>query len=489
VLDIETGDGVVRGIASSGLRTWRGIPYAAPPVGELRFCAPQPVLPWAGVRDGSVFGPPAPQRNTPGGSEDCLTLNVVAPAAPSTALRPVMVFIHGGAYVTGSSADALYRGESLARRGDLVFVSINYRLGALGYLDFSEFATAERPFESNLGLRDQVAALDWVQRNISAFGGDPGNVTVFGQSSGGNAVTTLLCTPAAAGKFSRAIAQSPPAASVYGKDRAAAWAAEFVDILGARPADAAQALLRASATDLVNATHTLTQRCTEEQPGTRATAPVVDGDFLPTHPLDAFADGTAQQVALIIGTNSHEGRYFPLFLDIIPTTQKRIEKMFDETDPAVKARAIASYPGYPGRRAAADLGGDVVFWEPAVLCAQGHAQYARTYCYRYDFEPRLLKLSGLRATHGTELFAVFDAANEGMGRRATLLGGRSALRNVAETVMSHWIHFAHHGTPGPEWPAYSTDRRETLIIDEVSRVEADPNADRRRAWIGYHHRR
>lgn len=487
-IDVSTESGIVRGTRRKGLRWWRGIPYAAPPVGPLRLVRPQPALTWSGVRSCVQFGPSAPQRLGRDTDEDCLTLNVVAPEA-SNDPRPVMVFIHGGAYVSGGSSSALYGGDHLVRRGDIVYVSINYRLGALGYLDFSEFGTTQRPFDTNLGLRDQVAALEWVQRNIAAFGGDPSNVTIFGESSGGNAVTTLMCTPAARGLFARGIAESPPVASVYSQKRAREWAAEFLTILGADSSDAAHALTTATPKALVDATHTLTQRFADEQPGTRATAPVVDGDFLPAYPLDAFADGSAHPVPLIVGTNSHEGRFFPLFLNIIPTNPARIEKMFAETEPRVQARALAAYPGFPGRLACADLGGDIVFWEPSVLCAQGHSQVAPTYSYRYDFAPRLFSATGLKATHGTELIAVFGIGDGRAGQVATLLGGRNGLRAVTDTVQSHWLHFARYGKPESDWRTYSPEQRETLIIDDPPRMESDPRGDVRQAWLGYKHRR
>jgi para-nitrobenzyl esterase len=485
---VETAAGVVVGTAIDGLSAWRGIPYAAPPIGDLRFRGPQPVKPWEGSLDAKQFGPKAPQLGVADSSEDCLTINVLAPQAPSKSPRPVLVFIHGGAYVTGSSAEPLYHGDHLVRNGDIVYVTFNYRLGALGYLDFTEYATAERTFETNVGLRDQVAALEWIQQNIAAFGGDPTNVTVWGQSSGANAVTTLMCTPAARGLFARAIAASAPAASAYGKDRARGWAAQFVSSI-APDGDAVRALTSASPMELANATHKLTKRLADEEPGTRITAPVVDGDCLPQHPIDAFADGSAAPIPLLIGTNSHEGRFFPLFLNIIPTTHTRIEKMFDETDPAEKARALAAYPGYPRRRVAADLGGDVVFWEPSILCAQGHTKYARTYCYRYDFAPRLLRTVGLRATHGTELFAAFSAFGDGLGRHTTLLGGSAAMRAVSDELTAHWLAFVRNGAPESSWPTYSLDRRETMIFDEVTGVREDPLGDRRRAWIGYQHKR
>ncbi|TQF74085.1 carboxylesterase/lipase family protein [Rhodococcus spelaei] len=490
-LVVTTADGALLGREQHGLRTWRGIPYAAPPVGELRFRAPRPVVGWPGVREALEFGSAAPQSGRGGRrgtDEDCLTLNVTAPATRSDARRPVMVFLHGGAYSGGTASMSLYRGDSLVRRGDVVYVSVNYRLGALGYLDFSEYSTPETPFESNLGLRDQLAALHWVRRNIAAFGGDPDNVTLFGESSGANAVTTLMCVPAAEGLFARAIAESPPAASAYGPDRAKAWATEFLDILDG-PSDPARALTEADTDALVRAGDALAARGADEVPGTRAFAPVVDGDLVPLHPLDTFASGRQHRVPLIIGTNAHEGTLFPRFLDIIPTDPARIEKMFAETDPLLKSRIQAAYRGYPNRRAAVRLGGDVTFWEPSILVAQAHTTAAPTYAYRYDFAPRLFDVAGFGATHGTEMLAVFGAADEPLGRAATVLGGRRGLRATTAVVQSHWLHFARYGAPRSSWPVYSTQRRETLILDSVPRIEDDPDAELRKAWIGYRHRR
>lgn len=489
VLDVTTAEGVVRGRRWRGLLTWRGIPYAAPPVGQWRFQPPQPMRPWSGVRDAVAFGHSAPQRRGRDTNEDCLTLNVVAPATAAERPRPVMVFIHGGAYSAGTSANPIYCGDHLARRGDLVYVSLNYRLGALGFLDFGEYSTPRTTFESNLGLRDQIAALRWVHRNIAAFGGDPDNVTIFGQSAGGGAVLDLMSAPAAEGLFARAIAESPPAAAAYPVEYSRDCARQFLDILGSKPSDAAEALLSAPANALVAAAHTLVANHVDEQPGRRPIAPIFGDSVLPEHPLDAFENGTAHRVPLIIGTNAHEGRIFPIFLDIMPTNHARIEKMFAQTDLAVKTRAIAAYPGYPRRHAATDLGGDIVYWEPAILCAQGHTQYAPTYSYRFDFAPRLFHLMGLHATHGGEFAAVFGLGDEFFGRVSTLLGGRAGLRAVTETVQSHWLNFVRCGQPRPSWPAYSAERRETLIIDETPRVENDPNRDRRLAWIGYQHHR
>ncbi|MDT0310049.1 carboxylesterase/lipase family protein [Streptomyces sp. DSM 44917] len=497
--EAATAEGVVRGRWWRGLRAWRGIPYAAPPTGALRFRAPEPVTPWAGVREAAAFGPAAPQRRVRRAAEDCLTLNVLAPAAEAARPRPVLVFVHGGGYTGGSSAQPLYGGERLVREGDLVYVSINYRLGALGYFDFREFSTPGAPFEDNPGLRDQLAALEWVRRNIAAFGGDPDRVTLAGQSAGGNAVTTLMCVPRARGLFHRALAQSPPAASAYGVERAQGWARQFLRILGrdlgdeavarCEPTAAARALREAPAGALVAAAHELTTRNVDAEPGSRATAPVFGTGLLPAHPLDAFAAGATHPVPLLIGTTAAEGRLFPLVFDVIPTSRARIEGMFAATGADVRDRILAAYPGWPGRRAAVELGGDVVFWEPALRCAEGHARHSPVFVYRYDFAPRLLRLAGLGATHGTELLAVFGAADTPAGRAATALGGRAALRAVTRDVQRHWSAFAREGHPGPEWPAYAPPARNVLVIDARPRLAHDPGASRRAAWGDYEHHR
>ncbi|NKS62666.1 carboxylesterase family protein [Rhodococcus hoagii] len=494
-LDVTTSDGIVRGLRMGDLSTWRGIPFAAPPVGPLRLRAPHPVQPWTGVRDATEFGSAAPQSRMgttlrPGKyqpiSEDCLTLNIVAPAAPSAKPRPVMVFVHGGAFVLGTTAMGIYRGDRLARRGDVVYVSLNYRLGALGYLDFTEFSTPDRPIDANLGLRDQVAALQWIQRNIAAFGGDPDNVTLFGESAGGTSVTTLLATPAARGLFARAISQSSAPVLVGDATRARTWARQFLPLLGFDdPADATRALDAATPAELGKAGGRLGAKVLAETPGLHPFGPVVDGDFLPVAPLQAFTDGTAHPVPLIIGTNAREGTLFPKVMDGLPTDAARIDAMFALTDPAARDRVVAAYLGYPGVAAAIDLGGDLTFWKPSVDIADAHSAHAPTYSYRFDYAPRLLHRLGLGATHAFELFAVFGYGESAAGRALTAYGGRRGLRTVTDRVQENWISFARSGVPEPWWPRYDAENRRTLMFDVPTRVERDPNRDRRLAWSGY----
>ncbi|TFC84944.1 carboxylesterase/lipase family protein [Cryobacterium sp. TMT4-31] len=517
-LEIRVSGGLVRGVSERGIRAWRGIPYAAAPVGPLRFRAPAAAPPWPGVRDATEFGPVATQSHKGQflgahpripQSEDCLALNVIAPDAPidDGALRPVMVFVHGGAYSVGSSRENPRQGEGLVRRAGILYVSMNYRLGALGYLDFSRYSTPERPFESNLGLRDQVAALAWVRANIRAFGGDPDAVTLFGESAGGNAVTTLMTVPAAAGLFQRAIAQSAPPNAVYPPALTAEWAATFVRILaeqapaapasptagaghqaeppvisGLTDAEAVRLLLDADPARLAQATTTLTVRSPDQYPGTIPLCPVIDGDFLPERPLDAFRDGRAHRIPLLIGTNQREGSLFSGRIDILASTPPRMRAVFANTKKKAKKALKAQYPGIPAARAALDFGGDYSFWYPSVKVGERHSRYAPVYFYRFDAAPRLLRRMGLDATHGLELFPLFDRLDGWFGRGMTVLGGRREFKAIGARMQGWWLGFAGTGVPDAAWPPYTEADRLTLVIDSRDRIEADPQAERRVAW-------
>jgi para-nitrobenzyl esterase len=476
---------------------WRGIPYAAPPVGDLRFRAPAPARPWVGVFDATEFGPVAPQDRKgqflgPAShvpiSEDCLTVNVIAP--PSGRALPVMVWIHGGAYSVGSTREIRRQGEGLVRR-NVIFVSMNYRLGALGFLDLSSFSTPERPFESNLGLRDIVTALGWVRDNIGQFGGDPSNVTLFGESAGANAVTTLMTVPSAGTLFSKAIAQSSPANAVYPSEVTSQWAKEFVELLSeladdsstdsTSPDEAGLLLVTATVDNIVTATTKMQLLAPDRHPGTIALCPVIDGDFLPERPLDAFKAGRAHPVPLIIGTNDREGSLFTGRLDILATTPPRIRAIFARTRKRSRKALKALYPGLPARRPAADFGGDYAFWFPSVKVAERHSRFARVHFYRFDIAPRLMRLAGYDATHGLELFALFDRMDGAFGRFIGVLGGRRSFKQAGVRMQENWVKFARDGSLAG-WPKYTVRRRKTLIIGPHDRIEQDPRGDRRRAW-------
>jgi para-nitrobenzyl esterase len=489
----RTVNGTVEGFTRDGVNRWRSIPYARPPVGRLRFRAPQPARPWSGVRHCHGFTDCAPQqrRYTLLGvgryqsmSEDCLTLNVVTPESASEQPLPVMVFIHGGGYILGSSATPLYDGGALARRG-CVYVSVNYRLGALGCLDLSSLSSPDIPFDSNLYLRDLVLALQWVRDNIAGFGGDPGNVTIFGESAGACITATLLAVPAAEGLFARAISESPASGLVRSKEISAQFATRFADLLGARPGDAANALMQAASAQLVETQHRLIDQGMENRLGAFPIGPVIGDDCLPEDPVEAMQSGRAHRVPLIVGTNAEEGRLFTRFLRMLPTNESMIEELLADAEPAARERITAAYPGYPSSSACIQLGGDFAFSSAAWQIAEAHSSHAPTYLYRYDYAPRMLQWSGLGATHATELLAVFDFYRTRLGGFLTAAADQRAALRVSNQVQRRWRAFSRSGVPGDDWPAYTADDRAVMVFDRKWRIEFDPHPHRRTAWAGF----
>lgn len=493
IVRARTTAGTVEGFTRDGVNRWRSIPYARPPVGPLRYRAPQPVQPWSGVRHCHGFANCAPQqrRYTMLGvgryqpmSEDCLTLNVVTPEAGASEPMPVMVFIHGGGYILGSSATPLYDGAALARRG-CVYVSVNYRLGALGCLDLSSLSTQDVTIDGNLYLRDLVMALRWVKDNIANFGGDPDNVTIFGESAGAHITATLLAVPEAAGLFHRAISESPAAGMTRSTEVAAEFATRFAELLGARSKDAANAVMRASAAQLVETQHRLIDQGMQKRLGAFPIGPVFGDEVVPVDPVEAMRSGQAHQVPLIVGTNAEEGRLFTRFLGMLPTNKTMVEALLAEVEPAARERITAAYPKYPKSEACIQLGGDFAFSTAAWQIAEAHTHHAPTYLYRYDYAPRTLQWSGFGATHATELFAVFDIYRTRLGALLTAAADRGPALRVSNDVQRRWRSFSRSGVPGDDWPVYTHDDRAVMVFDRKSRIEFDPHQHRRLAWDGF----
>ena len=485
--------GTVEGFTRDGVHRWRSIPYAQPPVGPLRYRAPRPVQPWPGVRYCHGFANCAPQqriytvtgigRYQPMG-EDCLTLNVTTPKRRRDEPMPVMVFIHGGGYLLGSSATPLYDGAALARKG-CVYVSVNYRLGALGCLDLTSLSTAEVTIEDNLFLRDLVMALRWVRDNIAVFGGDPDNVTIFGESAGAQAVATLLAVPAAKGLFRQAISESPASGLTGTPEVAAEYAHAFAALLGAGGSDAARAVMTARPAELVNALEELIAHGQREMLGAFAVGPTSGTEYLPVDPVHAMRDGTAHRVPLIVGTNAEEGRLFTRWLKLLPTDEAMIEQMLGHLEPEQRRLITGAYPGYPSPAACTALGGDFAFGSAAWQIAEAHSRHAPTYRYRYDYAPRTLHWSGFGATHATELLAVFDTYRTRFGSLLTVAADTGSARRVSDDVQTRWREFSRTGVPGDDWPVYADTERAVMVFDRRSRLEYDPHAERRQAWEAF----
>ncbi|ORI15604.1 carboxylesterase [Rhodococcus erythropolis] len=500
-LVIRARGGEARGYPDGGVFAWKGMPYAAAPVGERRFRAPQPAEPWDGVRDCREFGPIAPQGQSPAVpidrafkiDEDCLSINVWAPRPDGTP-RPVMVWIHGGAYCLGSAAQTIYDGRHLAETGDVVLVSFNYRVGALGFLDLSGFSTADTVFESNCGLRDQIAALEWVRVNIDAFGGDPSAVTVFGESSGAGSITTLMTCPSAEGLFHRAIAQSPPATSVYGAERAKTVAERFLELLSIDPEDAGD-LLTTDLELLVKASDDLVNEIPTRIPGTLAMAPVVDRDLVPHYPVAAFQKGYAHRIPLIIGSNKDEASIFKFMKSpLMPVSAQSVEAMLQllaDDHPDISATKLAeimsAYPDHAKPSGALALSRDAAFRMPTLWIADAHCRHSPTWVYRFDHATPMLKAARIGAGHATELPYVFGNFGTLNVDPTFWLGGRKAAMEVAGRIQRRWLAFARHAVPAAldgskHWAPYEEEKRSTLLIDSADTLVSDPDHGLRVAW-------
>ncbi len=436
---VQLESGIVQGVIAGDVVAFKGLPYAAPPVGEGRWRPPAPAADWQGVRDATTYGalciqPPA--NGDPGVgplpmSEDCLTLNVWAPVDRNEPL-PVMVWIHGGGYNNGSGTAALYDGSALARRGVIV-VTINYRLGRLGFFDHPALA-ADRPADEpagNYGLMDQIAALEWVRDNIAALGGEPGNVTLFGESAGGVAVTQLMVAPSARGLFHKAIVQSGlgrQRSAELALDRPGRPSAQSLGTAFARsaglPADADAAQLRAVPAEAF----------LRPMPAFYSDNLIVDGLILTEDVVEAFAAGRQAAVPLILGTNSAE------FWWIRPTDAGAYGRTDDALTEAEHDALLAAYGGPDGYDA--DIVSDLIFNEPARHLTRLHAAAGHpTFLYRFDVVPESNPEPSGGATHASERPYVFDTL-ETVGRP---MGQRD--QDAANAMAGYWTTFARSGDP------------------------------------------
>lgn len=482
---MHTPSGVLRGTTEGGVAVWRGIPYAEQPLGQRRFLAPAPPRPWTGVRDAIEHGPLPPQgRSFVGGGRDdpkirdeaCLTVTVWSPD-PAGSL-PVMVWVPGGAFVYGAGQLQLYNGSRLAANGGVVVVNVTYRIGVFGGFELGSLGEA---FDDNLCLRDQLAALRWVQENIASFGGDPDRVTVFGESAGATSVLALLASPAARGLFHRAIAQSPALPLIADYDSRAEQAQRFLAEVRARPEELKELPQRR----LRRAAGLLQLRSVATTP-TLAYGLTFGVDLLPYHPIEAAREAAISPTPLIVGTNSHEASMFAWSKPpMLPTTQPIIESFFarhggDEA----QERVLAAYPGYPRRRTLIAIGSDAMFGAPTWAFADAYSALAPTYVYRFDHATWTLRALGLGATHGSEIVHIQHSYGSFLGRKLHPLG-RAVPPSVGRRMQRTWLHFATDSQPLPDWPRYDGVRRATRIIRTTRDVTVqDPDSVRRTAWEG-----
>jgi len=492
--------GKVEGEELPGLAVFKGIPFAAPPVGPRRWLAPEAPASWSGTRDARKFGGVAPQLAmalsalqamviSDPQSEDCLYLNVWTPATDNKR-RPVMVWIHGGAFAIGAGSQGIYDGSVLAKRGDAVVVCINYRLGPLGFLRLSDVTDGKIPASGNEGILDQVAALEWVRDNIAEFGGDPSNVTIFGESAGGMSVGTLLGASAAKGLFHKAIPQSGACHTGAPRERANRNAERIMKKLGASNADAMRAL---TAAQLLTGTLLADGKTPDPEFG-MAYQPVIDAAMMPRASIEMVTDGASSDVAIMVGSTLEEWKLFAPMdpgmakLDRTGVSARISRRMTPEHADGLinayeQARAARGSSAAPSEIFCA-LETDRIFRIPAVRLAEVHAK-RKSKIYNYLFTwPSPAARGMLGSCHALELGFVFGTNH--MPGMPQFAGTGPVVERLATEMQDAWLAFARTGDPSCDRigtvPQYDASRRATIIFGENSGIEDAPYDAERRAW-------
>ncbi|HTW35028.1 MAG TPA: carboxylesterase/lipase family protein [Rhizomicrobium sp.] len=492
---VETPSGRLTGLRKGAVASFKGIPFARPPVGPLRWRLPEPAEPWAGTRDGTLFAPTCPQAPTQletlmgmavgEQSEDCLYLNVWTPASDG-AKRPVMVWVHGGAFVLGAGSHGVYDGSGLAELGAVV-VTINYRLGAFGFLALG-LVDEGAPGSGAEGIADQILALDWVRRNIASFGGDPDNVTIFGESAGAMSVSALLASPAARGLFHKAIAQSGAAHIGHEPERSARVARALLEEMGLEPHETQKAV-DAPYSALIAAQIALIAKTNAGKDlrklGALPFQPTIDGALIPARPITLLRDGAGAAIPLLTGTTREEWKLFTaanpaLRLMSAKNFTERVERLASDLAPHM----LEAYDhGSPYERFNA-LMTDKAFAVPAARLAETQARSAPVFTYRFDWRSNFL--GGLMgACHALDIGFTFGTYNKSLA--GAFFGTGTAADALARDMMDSWVAFATTGDPSTRatgsWPGYDATLRPTMIFgDGAPHLVNAPNGRRLRAW-------
>ncbi|MBF0862705.1 carboxylesterase/lipase family protein [Gluconobacter kanchanaburiensis] len=475
---VHTRDGDLLGTQTGDVRTFLGVPYAQAPVGPLRFLPPQRPISWQGIRDSRNFAPAAPQAGTLPQSEDCLYLNIWAPADPGP--HPVFVWIHGGSNIRGSTRPAVFDGTHFARQG-VVCVTVGYRVGALGFLELGAILGKAYEGSGNNGLRDQTLALRWVEENIAEFGGDPSRVTLAGESSGAKSVAALLASPETRGLCHQAIIESGGGQTVHRLEDAEAVTRLFLSEFGVGP-EAERLVLTASVPDILAAQ----ARTINRYDRAFAFRPVIDGRFLFQRPVDALSAGSVRNLPLLIGTNHDESIFFiaPDHAET-PIMGRDLANLAPEAVPALLGAYLRSFPKEGIAKRKLRLLTAEEYWIPTVRLIDGHTQAGGTcFAYRFDRPATSGRYEGF-VSHGAELpYAWGNTLDSAI---SPLIGDRRSAEILARTINTAWVSFVATGRPScrelPYWPPYGTQRR-TMLLNDRSVIVNDPGSEERRIWNG-----
>ena len=504
----EISTGKLQGISSAGIHSFKGIPYGASTAGPNRFMPPEPVRSWSGVREALAYAGRAwqlpnrlkrrpaletllgPADATPE-TEDCLSLNVWTHGLGDGAKRPVMVWLHGGAFGYGSGNRAVTDGANLARRGDVVVVAVNHRLNIFGFLDLTALGGERFAHSGNAGVLDLVASLEWVRDNIAGFGGDPGNVTIFGQSGGGGKVSALLAMPAAKGLFHRAIVMSGAGIRMADHQRSTQLAEAVLSVLGLTPKELEKlqavplkdmvAAIQPAQKKLAPAPHRLLDRY--------GFGPVVEGHDLPHHPFDPKASDLSDNVPAMVGGTKDENALFLAPDDTVwnrdlseGELKTRVAKVAGNETEAVIDLYRRMHPQMNASELLIEITTDSNFWVRSVLLAERKSQQGMAPVFMYSFNWQTSVLHGkLMSPHAIDVPFVFETTDVG-----GITGNSPEARALAVVEATTWAAFARAGIPDnaaiPHWPAYNTDTRATMMINAHWTVTGDPQHEARLIW-------
>jgi para-nitrobenzyl esterase len=496
----DTTFGKIRGLDANGIRTFKGIPYGAPTSGRNRFMPPANPPRWTGVRDTLEFGFSAPQ-NEPGKpvvtsdvavagagltaeSEDCLVLNVWTPAVNDGRKRPVMVWCHGGGFSSGSGSSPITDGTNLARRGDVVVVTVNHRLNVLGFANLAELGGPEFAQSGDVGMLDLVQALTWVRDNIAQFGGDPNTVTIFGQSGGGRKVATLLAMPAAKGLFHRAIIESGPAIKLVDPDNGTRAASLLLAKLGLNPSQARE-LQNVPIDKIMTAYFAVTRSLAGDQMNV-GFAPTVDGKILPQHPFHPAASAVSASVPLMIGcarteltTRADEAAFSLSDAGM----RERVQRLLGDHAGSVIDVYRKANPGATPSDIYFLISSDNAYGAPTMKIAERRAALGKGPVYLYYFRWESPMEGGrLKSPHTIEIPFAFDTV-----KAANLTKNSAEAQALADKVSEAWIAFARKGDPNtsklPRWPMFDPANRPTMVFNNQSRVENDPIREERQVMF------